>query len=212
MTWRQSEEARSYLYSGQGHLRPERCRRRQAHGNQGDWLFRPHRSSPSATIGFNFSNGVTGIGFRSVDNRDDATRFTSGFVSAFNTGSATITGFALAAPEPRRRGLSGLAWDSWPPSQCDGLTARNTGVRSHLSGLRAAAKDHSGRIARFRRTAGPDPQAGVQGLAYRRRVRPERTSFEALAEPTRTDDSARPKCDCLRSPGAQAIRAGARLG
>jgi hypothetical protein len=85
----------------------------------------------SATIGFDFSNGVTG-GSDSAQLiiETNATRFTSGFVSAFNTGSATITGFAPAAPEPRRRGLSGLAWDSWPPSQCDGLTTRNTGVWS----------------------------------------------------------------------------------
>ena len=140
-----------YLYSGQGHrLRPERCRRREAHGNQGDWLFLgPHRSSPSATIGFNFSNGVTGIGFRPVDNRDERYAIPVGFRVGVQCGQATITGFAPAAPEPRRRGLSGLEWDSWPPSQCDGLTARNTGVRSHLSCLRAAAKDHSGRIARL---------------------------------------------------------------
>jgi hypothetical protein len=85
----------------------------------------------SATIGFNFSKRRNrGIGFRSVDNRDERYAIHVGFVSAFNTGSATITRFAPAAPEPRRRGLSGLAWDSWPPSQCDGLTTRNTGVWS----------------------------------------------------------------------------------
>jgi hypothetical protein len=63
-----------------------------------------------------FSNGLTG-GSDSTQLiiETNATRFTS----AFNTGSATITGFAPAAPEPRRRGLSGLAWDSWPPSQYD---------------------------------------------------------------------------------------------
>ena len=55
----------------------------------------------SATIGFDFSNGVTG-GSDSAQLiiETNATRFTSGFVSAFNTGNATITGFAPAAPEP----------------------------------------------------------------------------------------------------------------
>jgi hypothetical protein len=46
-------------------------------------------------MGFNLSNGVTG-GSDSTQLiiETNATRFTSGFVSAFNTGSATITGFA----------------------------------------------------------------------------------------------------------------------
>ena len=62
----------------------------------------------SATISFDFSNGVTGEWDSAQTN---ATQFTSGFVSAFNTGNGTITGFAPAAPEPRHRGLSGLARD-----------------------------------------------------------------------------------------------------
>ena len=59
----------------------------------------------SATIGFNFSNGVTrGSDSAQLIIETSATRFTSGFVSAFNRGNATITGFA---PPHRNLAIAG---------------------------------------------------------------------------------------------------------
>ena len=55
----------------------------------------------AATIGFNFSGGIApGSDSAQIAIETNATRFTSGFLSAFNTGSATITGFAPSVPEP----------------------------------------------------------------------------------------------------------------
>jgi hypothetical protein len=66
------------------------------------------------TIGFNFFGGIApGSDSAQLVIETNATRFTSGFLSAFNTGSATITGFAPSVPEPSTwrmlvLGLAGL--------------------------------------------------------------------------------------------------------
>ena len=57
----------------------------------------------AATIGFNFFGGIApGADSASAQLaiETNATQFTSGFLSAFNTGSATITAFAPSVPEP----------------------------------------------------------------------------------------------------------------
>ena len=52
-------------------------------------------------IGFNFADGITpGSDSAQLVVETNATRFTSGFLSAFNSGGATITAFAPAVPEP----------------------------------------------------------------------------------------------------------------
>jgi hypothetical protein len=62
----------------------------------------------SATTGFDFSNGVMG-GSDSAQLiiETNATRFTSGFVSAFNTGSATMPGNERSARRIARN-INGL--------------------------------------------------------------------------------------------------------
>jgi PEP-CTERM motif len=73
----------------------------------------------SATIGFNFFGGIApGSDSAQLAIETNATRFTSGFLSAFNTGSATITGFAPSVPEPSTWammlvGLAGLGFMGW---------------------------------------------------------------------------------------------------
>lgn len=55
----------------------------------------------AATIGFNFLGGVPpGSDTAQLAIETNATRFTSGSLSAFHTGSATITAFAPSVPEP----------------------------------------------------------------------------------------------------------------
>jgi PEP-CTERM motif len=55
----------------------------------------------ASTIGFNFMGGIApGSDSAQIAIETNATRFTSGFLSAFNMGSATTTGFAPAVPEP----------------------------------------------------------------------------------------------------------------
>jgi hypothetical protein len=57
----------------------------------------------AATIGFNFLGGIApgpDSASAQLAIETNATRFTSGFLSAFNTGSATIIGFAPSVPEP----------------------------------------------------------------------------------------------------------------
>ena len=55
----------------------------------------------ASTIGFNFIGGIApGSDSAQIAIETNATRFTSGFLSAFNMGSATTTGFAPAVPEP----------------------------------------------------------------------------------------------------------------
>jgi hypothetical protein len=85
----------------------------------------------SATIGFDFSNSLTG-GSDSAQLiiETNATRFTSGFVSAFNTGQCND--YRLC---PRRTGTSpsrviGPRVGLVAAKSCDGLTTRNTGVWS----------------------------------------------------------------------------------
>jgi hypothetical protein len=55
----------------------------------------------AAAIGFKFFGGIApGSDSAQLAIETNATRFTSGFLSAFNNGSATITGFAPSVPEP----------------------------------------------------------------------------------------------------------------
>ena len=54
----------------------------------------------AATIGFNFFGGIApGSDSAQLAIETNATRFTSGSLSAFNTGSATITAFSPSVPE-----------------------------------------------------------------------------------------------------------------
>ena len=70
----------------------------------------------ASTIGFNFIGGIApGSDSAQIAIETNATRFTSGFLSAFNMGSATTTGFAPAVPEPSTwamtlMGFAGLGW------------------------------------------------------------------------------------------------------
>ena len=69
----------------------------------------------ASTIGFNFIGGIApGLDSAQIAIETNATRFTSGFLSAFNMSSATTTGFAPSVPEPSiwammLTGFAGLA-------------------------------------------------------------------------------------------------------
>ena len=69
----------------------------------------------ASTIGFNFIGGIAPGSDAQIAIETNATQFTSGFLSAFNMGSATTTGFAPAVPEPSTwamtlMGFAGLGW------------------------------------------------------------------------------------------------------